>query len=103
MTAHSWDIVNINKHLHYFSWSLTLSSIQQNQQISVYILLHTSSPFSFLDVLQASHLNNSFTLSLAKAGFALVSRGQPLPLDEGRVWSTDVDLFVLEITGSRLV
>ena len=25
----------------------------------------------------------------------LVSRGQPLPLDEGRVWSTDVDLFVL--------
>ena len=30
----------------------------------------------------------------------IVSRGQPLPLDEGRVrvWSTDVDLFVLEIT-----
>ena len=26
-----------------------------------------------------------------------------LPLVEGRVWSTDVDLFVLEITGSWLV
>ena len=24
----------------------------------------------------------------------IVSRGQPLPLDEGRVWSTDVDLLI---------
>ena len=26
-----------------------------------------------------------------------MSGGQPLPLDEERVWSTDVDSFVLEI------
>ena len=36
-------------------------------------------------------------------GRNLVSRGQPLPLDEGRVRSTDVDLFILEITGSWLM
>ena len=42
---------------------------------------------------EMAHPTSPTTMRVAQP---LVSRGQPLPLDEGRVWSTDVDLFVSE-------
>ena len=33
----------------------------------------------------------------------LVSRGQPLPLDEGKVWSTDIDRSVRSGNNRKLV
>ena len=38
-----------------------------------------------------------YGMQVLPLGGGVVSHGQPLPLDEGRVWSTDVDLFILKI------